>query len=110
VKNFKEKAIEQTLKQIDNLHLESAMARATKEHVQATFNRLVQMVSADVDAVIENTERTLNESAEQKARHDALSSEQIREMNDISERTTTILESAKRLNAILTAREAAAAV
>jgi ribosome biogenesis GTPase A len=109
-KNFKEKAIDQTLRQLDAMHLEGAMARAAKTHVEETFNRLTQMVSSDVDAVIENTERTLNELARQKERQDALSTEQIRELDVIGERTRGILENVQALNAILTAREAATAV
>jgi hypothetical protein len=109
-KQFKEKAIEQTLKQIDDMHLEADISRSTRKYVQDTFDRLTQMVSTDVDAVIENTRRTLDQLALQKERQDVLTGEQIRELDQIAERTTSIIESTKAVNVMLTARAAGAAI
>jgi lysyl-tRNA synthetase class I len=109
-KNFKEKAIEQTLKQIDEMHLEADMTRSTKTYVQETFERLTKMVSGDVDAVIENTQRTLDELARQKERHDVLTQEQVRELDQIAERTKKIQERTALINQMLTARAAGATV
>lgn len=109
-KTFKERAIEQTLKQIDEMHLEADMRRATKTYVQETFERLTKMVSGDVDAVIENTQRTLDELARQKERQDVLTQEQVRELDQIAERTKKIQERTELINQMLTARAAGAAV
>jgi hypothetical protein len=108
-KTFKENAITQTLKQIDDMNLESTLAVAVRKYVQQTFDRLTQMVSKDIDSVIENTQRTLDQLALQKERQEVLTQEQSRELDQIGERTRTILERAKIINNMLVARAAGAA-
>jgi predicted GTPase len=109
-KTFKEKAIEQTMKQINEMRLEAELTKQTKAYVNETLSQLAGMVSKDVDAVIENTQRTLDEVARQKERQEVLSQEQIRELDQIAERTKSIVENAKRINSTLAARMAAAAL
>jgi GTPase SAR1 family protein len=109
-KTFKEKAIEQTLKQIDEMHLEADMVRSTKTYIDEVFSRLGKSVSADVDAVIGNTQRTLDELARQKERHDVLTEEQVRDLDQIEQRTKSIQERTAVVNKMLTARMAGAAL
>jgi hypothetical protein len=109
-KNLKEKAIEQTLKQIDDMHLEADMARSTRSYVQETFDRLGKAVSGDVGAVIDNTQRTLDDLARQKERQTVLNEAELRELDQIEQRTKAMQESAAAVNKVLTARAAGAAV
>jgi hypothetical protein len=109
-KNFKEKAIDQTLKQIDDMHMEADMTRSVRAYVTETFDGLTKLVSSDVDAVIENTQRTLDQLSLQKERQDVLSSEQIRELDQIEARTKKIQENTMVVNKLLTARAEAMSV
>jgi hypothetical protein len=103
-KTFKEHAIEQTMQQIDDLKLESGLSASVHKYVSAAFDRLTKMVSADVDAVIENTQRTLDQVAGQKERQEVLTQEQIRELDQTAERTRAIQERGKALDSLLAAR------
>ncbi len=107
-KAFREHAIEQTLAQIDSINLEAGLRVSVQKYVQQTFDRLTQMVSADVDAIIDNTQRTLDGLALQKERQQVLTQEQVRELDQIGEWTRAILERARNLNSVLAARAAGA--
>lgn len=107
---FKEKAAEQTLKQIEDMNLEADLLRATKTYVQDTFDNLTKMVSSDVDAVIDNTQRTLDQLARDKERQDVLTQEQVRELDQMGARTKMIQERTILVNQMLTARASEAAV
>ena len=103
-KTFKEHAIEQTMQQIDDLKLETGLSASVHKYVSDAFDRLTKIVSADVDAVIENTQRTLDQVAGQKERQEVLTQEQIRELDQTAERTRAIQERGKTLDSLLAAR------
>jgi len=109
-KSFKEKAIEQTVKQIGEMRLEADMVRSTRTYVDDVFNRLSQSVSTNVDAVIANTQSTLDELALRKERQEVLTEEQVRDLDQIELRTKAIQDRTASVNKLLTARMAGAAL
>ncbi len=109
-KNFKEKAIQQALKQIDEMHLEEQIGRSIRSYTEESFSHLGKSVSDEVDAVIENTQRTLTELAREKERQAVMSENQLRELDQMSERIKGILESTMSINRQLTAHAAGAAL
>ncbi len=109
-KNFKEKAIQQALKQIDEMRLEEQIGRSIRSYTEESFSHLGKSVSDEVDAVIENTQRTLTELAREKERQAVMSENQLRELDQMSERIKGILESTMSINRQLTAHAAGAAL
>ena len=108
--NFKEKVVEQTLKQIAEMRLEDAITRSVREYAEQAFSHLSRTVSDEVDAVTENIQRTLTELAREKERQDVLSESQVRELDQMSGRIQSILENTMTINRQLTAFAAGAAL
>jgi hypothetical protein len=86
------------------------MAKSTRQYVSETFERLTRMMSDEVDAVIENTRRTLAELALEKERQEVLTQHQIQEFDQMAERARAIRDRAAVIHTALAARTGAAAV
>jgi hypothetical protein len=108
-KTINEQTIEQIVAQLAELHLEAEMTKSAREYAAATFERLAKMMSDEVDAVIENTRRTLADLALEKERQEILTQHQTQELDQMAERTRAIADRAAAIQTTLAARAEAAA-
>ena len=96
VEAFKANFKEAVLKEMDKQLRTNPINQKVEEHISSTFDTLKQTLSQEVEALLDNTQNTLNELSRKRARNEAFSENERKELNDIRARTEKILGSAER--------------
>jgi hypothetical protein len=93
---------------IDKFNLEVELAKESRDYSVERLNHVWSLVAVRVKAKMEEAHRRIDESARHKQRQEILCEQQIRKLDQIAERTRSIMENAVRINAMLAARTAVA--
>jgi len=105
-RNFKEHFKSKLNECIEAQNIEDQMRHSVENYVREGFENLKENVSRDIEALIENTRRTLDDLRRRKERQEFVTAEELRLYSDMAEKTRTIRDFASRVNAALTERAA----
>ena len=96
VEAFKENYKEAVLKEIDKQLRSNPINQKVEDYISETFATLKQKLNQEVEALLDNTQKTLTDLNEKRARDEFMNEAQHKELNDIRAETERILGSAER--------------
>ena len=96
VEAFKANFKEAVFKEMDKQLKSNPISQKVEEYISSTFDALKRTLSQEVDALLDNTQDTLNDLSHQRARNEALSENERKELDEIRAKTDKILGSAER--------------
>jgi GTPase Era involved in 16S rRNA processing len=105
-KSFKEHFKSKLSESIGARSIEEQMRQSVENYVREAFEGLQEKVSRDLEALIADTRRTLDDLRRGKERHEFITTEELRMYSEMAEKTRSIRDFASRVNAALTERTA----
>ncbi|MFM6183828.1 MAG: dynamin family protein [Dolichospermum sp.] len=102
VENYRKNYIEKTLEELDKQIREQRLEQKVDDQITTAFEVLKQTLRQEVDALLDNTQKTLTELSDKRGRQEAMTDAERQEINQIRAETQRILGNAQRLSEQLT--------
>ncbi len=95
VDKFKKDYKAEVLKEIDNQLKKNSVAQQVNDHISERFSALKQQVHQEVDALLDNTQKTLVELQNQREQDETLTEKKRQQLDDMRTETQRILDKAQ---------------
>jgi predicted GTPase len=97
VENYRKNYTEKTLEALDKQIREQRLEQTIDDQITTAFDVLKQTLRQEVDALLDNTQKTLTELSDKRGRQEAMTDAERQEINQIRAETQRILGNAQRL-------------
>ncbi|MTJ52133.1 dynamin family protein [Anabaena sp. UHCC 0253] len=97
VENYRKNYTEKTLEALDKQIREQRLEQKIDDQITTAFEVLKQTLRQEVDALLDNTQKTLTELSDKRGRQEAMTDAERQEINQIRAETQRILGNAQRL-------------
>ncbi|MBE9233413.1 dynamin family protein [Cuspidothrix issatschenkoi LEGE 03284] len=97
VENYRKNYTEKTLEALDKQIREQRLEQTIDDQITTAFEVLKQTLRQEVDALLDNTQKTLTELSDKRGRQEAMTDAERQEINQIRTETQRILGNAQRL-------------
>lgn len=97
IKNFRERYRKQVHEQIAQQFAAQGITTKVNDEITTTFNKLKAVFSEEIEEVLDNTQKTLNDLRDKHAHNVALTDEEHRDLAEIRAQTQRIQGNAQRL-------------
>ncbi|MBD2139251.1 dynamin family protein [Anabaena sp. FACHB-1237] len=91
VENYRKNYIEKTLEELDKHIREQRLEQKIDDQITTTFEVLKQTLRQEVDALLDNTQKTLTELSDKRGRQEAMTEAERQKINQIRDETQRIL-------------------
>ena len=97
VENYRKNYTEKTLEALEKQIREQRLEQKIDDQITTAFDVLKQTLRQEVDALLDNTQKTLTELSDKRGRQEAMTDAERQEINQIRAETQRILGNAQRL-------------